>query len=79
MQRLIGVLFEQPYLTVPMAAERIDMSYPAANTAVDRLVEKGVLIQVEDRERNREFVATDVMAIVERDAAELPSPAEVLQ
>ncbi|MCW8173777.1 Fic family protein [Natrialba swarupiae] len=78
-QRLIGVLFEQPYLTVPMAAERIDMSYPAANTAVDRLVDGDVLIQVEERERNREFVATDVMAIVERDAAELPSPAEVLQ
>lgn len=78
-QRLIGVLFEQPYLTVPMAAARIDMSYPAANTAVDRLVDSDVLIQVEERERNREFVATDVMAIVERDAAELPSPAEVLQ
>lgn len=78
-QRLIGVLFEQPYLTVPTAAERIEMSYPTANSAVDRLVDDGVLIQVEEKERNREFVATDVMEIVERDAAELPSPAEVLQ
>ena len=78
-QRLIPVLFEQPYLTVTMTAERIDMSYPAANNAVDRLVEDGVLLQVEQRERNREFVATDVMAIVERDADRLPSPAEVLQ
>lgn len=78
-QRLVGVLFEQPYLTVPMAAERIDMSYPAANSAVDRLVEDGVLLQVGERERNREFVATDVMDIVERDAAQLSSSADVLQ
>ena len=77
-QRLLGVLFEQPYLTVPTAAERIDMSYPAANSAVDTLVEDGVLLQVEERERNREFVATDVMEIVERDAADLPTPADVL-
>lgn len=78
-QRLVGMLFEQPYLTVPMAAERIDMSYPAANSAVDRLVEDGVLLQVEERERNREFVARNVMEIVEQDAATLPSPAEVLE
>jgi len=78
-QRLIRVLFEQPYLTVPRAADRIDMSYPAANNAVDRLVGDGVLLQVKERERNREFVATGVMEIVERDAAELPSPAEVLE
>lgn len=78
-QRLTKMLFEQPYLSVPMAAEWIDMTYPTANSAVNSLVDDDVLRQVERRERNREFVATDVMEIVEQDAAELPSPAEVLQ
>lgn len=77
-KRLLDVLFEQPYFTVPTAAERIDMSYPAANAAVERLVDDGVLVQVEDRQRNREFVATDVMSIVERGADNLPTPSDVL-
>lgn len=80
MQRLVDVLFEQPYLTVPTAADRIDMSYPAANSAVDRLVEDGVLAQVDrEKERNREFVATDIMEVVERDGSDLPSPSSVLE
>jgi len=77
-QRLSTALFEQPYLTIPTAAEYIEMTYPTASDAVDRLVEDGVLVQVGDRERNREFVARDVMDIVERDADDLPSPATVL-
>lgn len=78
-RRLIRVLFEQPYITVPTAAERIDMAYPTANTAVTRLVDDGVLIQVGDKERNREFVATEIMDAVECDPENLPSPASVLQ
>ena len=78
-RRLTAVLFEQPYLTVPTAAERIDMSYPAANNAVSRLVDDGVLRQVGEKERNREFVAVDIMAIVEMNAEELPRPSEVLR
>lgn len=77
-QRLIPVLFEQPYLTVPMAAERIGMTYPAASSAIERLVEGDVLMQVGDKERNREFVASELMDIVERDTANLPSTATVL-
>ncbi|WP_143920354.1 Fic family protein [Halorhabdus utahensis] len=78
-QRLLEVLFEQPYLTVPTAAERIDMSYPAANSAVEQLVEDDVLSQVDTKERNREFVAMQIMDIVERDAANLPAPSSVLR
>ncbi|MFW5919651.1 MAG: Fic family protein [Halanaeroarchaeum sp.] len=76
--RLVDVLFEQPYLTVPTAADRIGMTYPAANSAVERLVEDGVLARVDSRERNREFVATDIMSVVERDPSELPAPSTVL-
>lgn len=78
-RRLVDVLFRQPYLTVPTAADRIDMSYPAANTAVQRLIEDGVLIQVGEKERNREFVATEIMSIVEADPDSLPAPADALQ
>jgi hypothetical protein len=66
-------------LTVLTAAERIDMSYPAANNAVSRLVDDGVLRQVGEKERNQEFVAADIMAIVEINAEDLPRPSEVLR
>jgi Fic family protein len=76
--RLLDMLFQQPYLTVPMVVDEIDMTYPTANNAVQRFVDDEVLVQTDERERNREFVAVDVMEILERSSSEIPRPSSVL-
>jgi Fic family protein len=74
--RLAGEVFAAPYLTVNEAAERIEMSYGAANGAIDELVADGVLQQDSEGSRNRVFEAAEVMDVVERPPAELPDPTD---
>ena len=71
-RRLARSLFENPYFTVTEASERIGMTYATANSAVNRLVDDGVVAETTSRERNRVFRATEVMETVERDARNLP-------
>ena len=58
-QRLIGALPAAPVLTVATAAGLIGRSFQAANQAMDRLVEAGVLVQINVGRRNRAFEAPD--------------------
>lgn len=76
--KVVGTLFANPYLTVTEAAERIGMSYGAANNAVERLVDDGVLEQMNERKKNRVFVAREVMEIIERPPEQLPNPSELI-
>jgi Fic family protein len=56
-QRLPGA----PVLTVTSAAQLIGRSYPAANGAIDRLVEAKVLAPMKVGRRNRAFEAPDII------------------
>lgn len=71
---LVDAVFVEPVLTVSRAAELIDMSYPAANKAVDRLESDGVLREETGKERYREFQATAVLDVLNRDVEEIPAP-----
>lgn len=73
---LVDAVFVEPVLTVSRAAELIDMSYPAANKAVDRLESDGVLREETGKERYREFQATAVLDVLNRDASEIPAPGD---
>lgn len=73
-RRLVDAVFVEPVLTVSRAAELIDMSYPAANKAVDRLESDGVLREETGKERYREFQATAVLDVLNRDVEEIPAP-----
>lgn len=53
-----------PYLRVPDIAQRYGVSFEAANKAVAKLVDIGVLRQVGERSYGRVFVAPDVMAVL---------------
>jgi hypothetical protein len=75
---LAGVLFVEPVFTVSRAAELIDMTYPAANSAVSRLVADDVLEERTGKERYREFQAPEVLDVLNRDADEIPSPGELI-
>jgi Fic family protein len=77
-RRLATSVFAEPYVSVPEAAELIEMSYQSANRAVERLVEDDVLTEITGHEQHRVFRANEVMDIVERPPGELPSPGDVM-
>lgn len=77
-RELVEVLFTEPVFTVSKAAELIDMSYPAANNAIGRLVEEDVLRETTGYEQYREFQADEVLDVLNRPAEEIPAPGELL-
>ena len=77
-RKLIEALFVEPIFTVSRAAELIEMSYPAANKAVTRLEEDGVVAEQTGQERYREFQAMDILDVLNRERSEIPSPGELI-
>ena len=74
-QRLIGALPAAPVLTVATAAGLIGRSFQAANQAMDRLVEAGVLVQINVGRRNRAFEAPELIDLFTALERQLASPA----
>ena len=74
-RRLIGALPAAPVLTVATAAELTGRSFQAANQAMDRLVEAGVLVQVNVGRRNRAFEAPELIDLFTALERQLASPA----
>ena len=58
--RILDRLLGSPYVTVNDLAEQLNVSFPAANNAIQRLVEHGVLRPVSQQRRNRVFFAHQV-------------------
>lgn len=54
------------------------MSYPAANSAVDRLETEGVLRETTGQQRYREFQADEVLDVLNRPTEEIPSPEKLI-
>ncbi|MCY4415906.1 MAG: Fic family protein, partial [Chloroflexi bacterium] len=73
-QRLIGTLPAAPVLTVATAAELTGRSFQAANQAMDRLGEAGVLGQVNVGRRNRAFEAPELVDLFTALERQLASP-----
>lgn len=64
-RRLTMELFTSPVVTVPLAQDMLDCTYPTANKAVKQLEADGVLDEVTGYDRNRRFHAVDVFDIME--------------
>ena len=73
-QRLIGTLPAAPVLTVATAAGLTGRSFQAANQAIDRLVDSGVLVQVSVGRRNRAFEARELVDLFTALERQLASP-----
>lgn len=71
---LLRALSGAPILTVRGAAELVGRSFEAANQAVDRLVDAGILQQVKVGRRNRAFEAPDVIEAFTALERQLASP-----
>lgn len=63
-------LFETPAFTVSEMAERLGIWFGTAQSAVERLVSDGVLREATGQQRNRVYVAAEILAVV--DAAQEP-------
>ncbi|MEN2982145.1 MAG: hypothetical protein ABDH20_06190 [Thermus sp.] len=62
---LVDLLFEQPVLTVPRIANRLDITPAWANRLVNRLVQDGILEPMGARRRNRVFAARAILDTLE--------------
>lgn len=77
-RQLAETVFTEPVVTVSGAATLIDMSYPAANSAVDRLETEGVLRETTGQQRYREFQADEVLDVLNKPTEEIPSPEKLI-
>lgn len=57
---LMERLFSNPYVTIPKAAQFLDVTYPSAKNAVMALVEANILEQTNIRYKSKIFVAVEV-------------------
>ena len=76
-RRLIEVLPAAPVLTAGTASELTGRTFQAANQAISRLVDAGVLVQVRVGRRNRAFEAPDLIEALTLLERQLASPGEI--
>lgn len=70
--RALNIVPEYPVLTIRRLAERLDVSIPAATTAIQNLVDSNILTERTGYARNRIFVATEALEIINRPFGEEP-------
>jgi Fic family protein len=57
-------LFANPIVTVNMAKNYLDLTYPSAKGAIDYLQEMGILVEMGHRERDKRFYAREILKIL---------------
>ena len=62
--QLIDELFQIPALTIPMARGLLDVTHVSAQRSVDRLVDLGILEEVTGQQRNRLYLAREILSTV---------------
>ncbi|MCE5237790.1 Fic family protein [bacterium] len=71
--RLLDLLFENPYTSVPVAAQRLDVTYPTAQLALRSLERMGLVIEYTGRRRrNRRFRADGIIAAIRAEEEQVP-------
>lgn len=64
---LLDSVFADPLVTARRVGERLDVTPRAARQNIDRLVDAGILTEITGRQRDRMYLARDVVAIINRD------------
>ncbi|HEX6256992.1 MAG TPA: hypothetical protein VFZ70_14390 [Euzebyales bacterium] len=62
---LTDTLFERAALTIPHAANLLDVTHRTARLNIGKLVDAGILVEVGERARNKLFLAAGVLRAVE--------------
>jgi Fic family protein len=64
--QLVDDLFSYPAITNPAVSERMKITPRSSQLNIDKLVHKGILREATGRQRNRLYVATEIVDIIER-------------
>ncbi len=62
--KLIDILFEMPFCTIPQVAKRLQVRYPSAKNAVEHLLKAGILIPVGELAYGKVFVAQEILTVL---------------
>ena len=62
--KLVDHLFAQPAIRIAMAEEVLGVTFRAASLNVGKLVDAGILQEITGRERNRVFVAREILGLL---------------
>jgi len=68
--RLLDELFTYPAISISSAASRLKVTYTSAQLNMEKLVNSGIVNEVTRRKRNRIFVATEIVKILEAPTAD---------
>jgi len=63
--RLVDQLFAYPAITATQAAKLLKVTHRSAQLNIDKLIRKGILKEVTGKQRNRVFVAPQIVKIIE--------------
>jgi len=63
--KLIDGLFAYPAVAVPEAKKKLKVSFVSAQNNIDKLVKAGILREVTGRQRNRIYVAEEIVRLIE--------------
>ena len=61
---LIALLFEQPVIAATDVSRGLGVTTRGANQLIERLVDRGILVEITGRQRNRRFAAREIIGIV---------------
>ena len=61
---LVEDLFERPTITIKRAADRLGVVVTTATTLVQRLEERGILVEVTGGRRNRVYLAREIVDLL---------------
>lgn len=62
--KLIDHLFAFPAVTISEAARFLDLTYRSAALQIQRLEQEGIVVEVTGKERNRVYLASSIVEIV---------------
>lgn len=62
-RRLLDMLFDNPFATIPEMARRLNVTFPTVSNAIKQLVAMGVLQEVTGKRKNREYMASEILDI----------------
>lgn len=62
--RLLAMLYQQPVVTSPFVAKKLELSTPTARSAVSKLEKIGLLKEISGKKRNRVYAYDPYLAIL---------------
>jgi len=63
--KLLDSLFSRPVTTAKMATEKLGVTPKSAQIHIDRLIEEGILAEATGKQRNRVYIAPQILKVLE--------------